>query len=103
MHIIPESLARLQATAFVKNAELARIGRDRIIANAAEELARTALHKLLSDCIETIGDYMGYQGQVLKLDCYVISPRELDQIITNALVQGRRDAEWESMMLREER
>lgn len=43
--LIPESATRLQAVAFVRDAELAAIGRDRIIRAQAEQLAENALRK----------------------------------------------------------
>lgn len=90
--LIPETATRLQAVAFVTDAELSAVGRDRIIRAEAEQLAESALRKLLSDCIRTKGDYMGYKGQTLKLDVYVLSPEELHQIVARAREQGERDA-----------
>ena len=89
---IPETATRLQAVAFVKDAELRAVGRDRIIRAAAEQLAECALRKILADCIKTEGDYMGYRGQTLKLDAYVLSPNELHNIIVTAMEQGEKDA-----------
>lgn len=90
--LIPESATRLQAVAFVRDAELAAIGRDRIIRAQAEQLAENALRKLLSDCIETKGGYMGYAGQTLRLDVYVIAPHELHKMLADARTQGEHDA-----------
>lgn len=93
--LIPETAARLQAVAFVQNAELAAIGRDRIIRAEAEQMAEAALRKLLADCIKEEADYMGFKGQALRLDCYVLAPHELHQIIADAIKQGERDAmQW---------
>lgn len=89
--LIPED-KRLQATAFVKNAELEAIGRGQIIRHAAEEMAEMALRKILDGCITTKGNYMGYQGQTLKLDVYVLSPQELHKIIVKARQEGEQDA-----------
>lgn len=93
--LIPETATLLQATAFVSDAELANIGRDRVIRAGAENMAKAALQKLLADCIKTEGGYMGYQGQTLRLEAYVLSPAELHQIIVRAREQGERDAmQW---------
>jgi hypothetical protein len=88
---IPENSTRLQATAFVKDAELNAIGRGEIIRTAAKQMAENALRKILNDCIRT-ESYMGYPGQTLYLDVYVISPDELNRIIQEARLQGERDA-----------
>lgn len=90
--LIPETALRLQALAFVNDAELAAVGRVRIIRVAAEQLAENGLRKLLEDCIKTEGDYMGYRGQTLRLDVYVLSPDELHKIIADALRTGANDA-----------
>ncbi len=91
--LIPESATRLQATAFVRDAELAAIGRDKIIRHEAEHMAECALRKLLKDCIKTEGDYMGYTGQTLRLDVYVLAPNELHKMLAEAREQGERDAQ----------
>jgi hypothetical protein len=90
--LIPETVTHLQATAFVSDAELSAIGRDRIIRAEAEKMAEMALRKLLEDCIKTEGDYMGYKGQTLRLDVYVLSRADLHQIIARAREQGEHDA-----------
>ena len=90
-YLIPESVTHLQAKAFVSDAELNKIGRSEIIREAAEKMAEQALRKLISDCIST-QDYMGYQGQTLSLDVYVLSPDDLHAIIAEARKQGERDA-----------
>ena len=90
--IIPETAILLQCTAFVRDAELTAIGRDRIIRIESERLAEMALRKLLSDCIKTESGYMGYQGQTLRLEAYVLSPQELHKIIADARMQGEKDA-----------
>lgn len=90
--LIPEAATRLQAMAFVRDAELSAIGRDNIIREQAKLLAETALRKILHDCIKSEGDYMGYRGQVLRLDVYVIAPNELHKMLAEARVQGEQDA-----------
>lgn len=90
--LIPEKATRLQATAFVQNAELHAIGRDRIIRQSAQEMAERALLKLLADCITSEDNYMGYRGQTLRLDVYVLAPSELHKMLAEARMQGERDA-----------
>jgi len=90
--LIPESALRLQGVVFVSDAELSAVGRVSIIRLAAENLAEKGLRKLMNDCIKTEGDYMGYRGQTLKLDVYVLSPEELHKIIADALRTGGDDA-----------
>lgn len=48
--LIPETITRLQAVAFVLDAELTAIGQDRIIHESAKQMAEQALHKILRDC-----------------------------------------------------
>jgi spore coat polysaccharide biosynthesis protein SpsF (cytidylyltransferase family) len=90
--LIPETITRLQIKAFVRDAELEAIGRDRIIRASAEQMAEQALHKILRDCIKTEGDYMGYKGQTLSLDVYVMAPDELHKMLAESRMQGERDA-----------
>ena len=90
--LIPETATRLQVMAFVSDAELAATERNRLIRVKAEQMAEQALRKLLSDCIKTEGDYMGFQGQMLRLDVYVLSPEEIHKMIADAIRQGRLDA-----------
>ena len=89
---VPETATRLQARAFVQKAELDAIGRGAIIRAAARNMAEGALRKLLEDCIKTEGDYMGYAGQTLSLDVYVLSPSELHKALIEARKQGEKDA-----------
>ena len=90
--LIPETATRLQAIAFVHDAELTAIGRDGIIREQAKMLAEQALRKLLSDCVKSEGSYMGYTGQTLRLDVYVIAPDELHKMLAEARAQGENDA-----------
>lgn len=90
--MIPESATRLQAGAFVQNAELSAKGRGEIIHAAAKKLAESAMQKILTDCVKTEGNYMGYPGQMLRLDVYVLSPEELHKMLMEAFQQGCRDA-----------
>lgn len=92
-YLIPETVLRLQATAFVRDAELAAIGRDRIIRHEAKHMAEMCLKKLLSDCIKTDDGYRGYQGQTLRLDVYVVTPDDLHELLAEARAKGERDAE----------
>jgi len=92
--LIPETATRLQATAFVNDAELAAVGRDRIIRAQAEKMAEAALRKLLKDCIKSEGDYMGYRWQTLSLDVFVLSPKELHKMLAEARMLGEADAKF---------
>ena len=92
--LAPEDAVRLQVTAFVQDAELAAAGRDRIIRAQAEQMAEAALRKLLKDCIKTEGGYMGYAGQTLRLDVFVLSPDELHKMLAEARMQGETDAKF---------
>lgn len=89
--LIPEAAVRLQACAFVRDAELSRLDRSDIIRMAAEKMAEKCLRKLLSDCIRTEGDCMGHQGQTLTLDVYVLSPKDLYKMIADAIRRGAED------------
>ena len=89
---IPETAKLFQATAFVSDAELYALGREQIIRTAAKNMAEMALQKIMADCIKSEGDYMGYQGQTLTLEVYVLSPAELHQIIARARKEGENDA-----------
>lgn len=93
MQLIPENLKRLNCTAFVHGAEIARVGRNEIIRTAAKQMAESALRKLIEDCIQTEGDYMGMPGDRLKLDVYVLTPDELDRLVAEARANGMRDAQ----------
>lgn len=88
--LIPESLTRLQAHVFVDGAELDQTIRRAVIQQAAVGLAEQALRKLLDDCVETTSGYMGYEGQRLSLDVYVLTPRELDNLLITALSEGAK-------------
>lgn len=90
--MIPESATRLQAMAFVQDAELTALGRDEIIHASAKRMAEDAMRKLLADCITTEGGYQGYKGQTLRLDVYVMAPTELHKMLVEARKQGERDA-----------
>lgn len=90
--LVPESATRLQATAFVQDAELSNIGRSDVIRMQAWNMAEAALRKLMEDCIKTEGGYMGYNGQTLKLDVFVLSPEELHKMLVEARKKGEQDA-----------
>jgi hypothetical protein len=94
--LIPETLTRLQATAFASGAEISAIGRSEIIRACAENMVQSAVRKLMDDCITTEDGYMGYKGQALRLDVYVLSPAELQKMLSEARTCGKLDAlRWE--------
>ena len=90
--IIPETLTRLQASAFVDNAELAVVGRSKILREAAKRLAEKALHKIATDFIR-FEEYLGFQTQAMRLDVYVLSPPELAELIVAARREGAEDTQ----------
>lgn len=95
--LVPEDVTRLQVTAFVNEAELSNIGRSEVIRTHAKRMSEVALHNILERCVKTEGDYMGYQGQTLRLDVYVLSPDELHRMLIEARQQGADDARrWSS-------
>lgn len=87
--LIPESVMHLQVTAVVNPLELYRVGHKDIILYEAKEMATQVLHKLLDNCIEIKADKY---GSILKLDVYVFSPDDLEQLITQARKEGAQDA-----------
>ena len=89
--LLPESVTRLQARAFVENAELSNLGRGEIIRHVSKDMAEKCLRKLLHDCVKT-EEYLGYQGQTLYLDVCVIAPNELFELLKNAREEGKLDA-----------
>lgn len=100
--LLPENLCRLQATCFVDNAEISAIGRSEILRVAAEKLAEQALRKLMRDCIKSRDSYLGFSGQTLELDVYVISPHELHEIIAGCIQKAQEDERrWRSMSVYE--
>ena len=90
--ISPSKLTRLQYETFVSSAELQNTGRSTVLAHAREHLARQLLNEIVAKSITTEGGYMGYQGNRLSVDVYVLSPKELHNLILEARQQGERDA-----------
>lgn len=100
--LLPENLCRLQATCFVDNAEISAAGHGEILRVAAENLAEKALRKLMQDCIKSRDKYMGFSGQTLELDVYVIAPHELHEIIVSCIEKARQDEKrWRSLSIYE--
>ncbi len=87
--LIPESAMHLQLTAVVNPLELYHVGHKDIILYEGKEMAIQVLHKLLDSCIEIKDNNF---GQVLKLDVYVFSPDDLEQLISQARKEGAQDA-----------
>ena len=89
-YLIPETLTRLQATAFIDKRELGADGEDGIIGNLAKKLADQTRYKMLRECIkvEDVDD----GGRRLRLDVYLLSPGELEGIIAEARSSGAKDA-----------
>ena len=82
---IPDTAKRLCFTAFADKTSIAEAGRERVLSKMSRKIAENALHKIVEDYVKTKGDYLGYSGQTLELDVYVLSPEELHQIIVNVL------------------
>lgn len=90
MYIVPETVTRLQAQAYVLNAELSRVNRHELIRRAMTNMAEMALAKILRDCIRT-DEYQGQLGQNLALDVFVLSPLELHRLVEEAYAKGIDD------------
>jgi hypothetical protein len=90
-YIIPETITKLQATAYLQKTELFTIGASNVMRSAAERLAEQALRKLLDDCILVV-DKPSPDLVKIQLDVCILSPDELMKIIEEARVQGEKDA-----------
>lgn len=90
-YIIPDTVLRLQAEAFVHNRELEAVGGTGLMRTAAGCLSEKAVRKLMDMCIE-VEDAHGFTHKRLRLDCYVLSPSELNGIISKAVERGMLDA-----------
>jgi hypothetical protein len=93
MQLLPKNIKRLTCTAFVSSREVERYKREDLIRTAAKQMVESPLRKLIEDCIQTEGDYMGRPGGRLKLDVYVMTPDELDRLVAEARAHGMRDAQ----------
>ena len=89
---IPDEACRLQTTVFVQESDLYAVGRERVIQEAAENLSRHAMRKLLNDCVEVEGIHTGNLGKTLLLDVYVMSPKDVKTMLRNAYEKGSSDA-----------
>lgn len=96
-YLIPETLARLQATGFVGKLELDAVSAERLIVSLAKTLADQARDKLLRECIKVEDADDG--GKRLRLDVYVIAPEELHSLLDSARTAGAQDALYAGLFL----
>ena len=91
MYKLPEDINRFTSSHFVNGAVLNNSNRNELLHYAAMDVARGGAYKIFLNYVKSTEQYQGYQGQTLKLDVYVLSPLELNKIISEAYVEGVRD------------
>ena len=91
MYKLPENLNRFTSSYFVNGAALTNSNRNEILHHAAIDIARGGAYKIFLNYVKSTEQYQGYQGQTLELDVYVLSPPELNKIISEAYAEGVRD------------
>ena len=91
MYKLPEDINRFTSSYFVNGAVLTNSNRDKLLHYAAMDVARGGAYKIFLNHVRSTEQYQGYQGQTLELDVYVLSPLELNKIISEAYVEGVRD------------
>lgn len=91
MYKLPENLNRFISSYFVNGAALEINSRNEILHHAAMDVARGGAYKIFLNYVRSTEQYQGYQGQTLELDVYVLSPVELNKIISEAYIEGVRD------------
>jgi len=83
---------RLQARVIVNSTELDAKGKTDIMWHICENLAKSLLHKIISDRVIQ-KSYDEIKNQVeLMLDVYVLTPSELSRLLAEACESGERDA-----------
>lgn len=90
-YLFPEGLTRLTAEMIVKDAELDKLNRGEVLRESAKLLAEHALRKITEDCVKSYDDYIGFKGNVLRLDVYVLSPANLHKQLLDAYTAGQND------------
>jgi hypothetical protein len=90
--MIPEDKTRLYGTMFVHESELSAIGPQHVIRGNMKRLAERAFAKLIEDCIVVEDGEPDFPGKVLRLDVYIFSPKELEDLLCKARRDGERDA-----------
>ena len=91
MYKLPEDINRFTSSYFVNGAALTNSNRNEILHHAAMDVARGGAYKIFLNYVKSTEQYQGCQGQTLELDIYVLSPLELNKIISEAYVEGVRD------------
>ena len=91
MYKLPEDLSRFTSSYFVNGAALDNSNRNELLHHAAMDVARGGAYKIFLNHVRSTEQYQGYQGQTLELDVYVLSPVELNKIISEAYIEGVRD------------
>ena len=91
MYKLPENLNRFISSYFVNGAALETNSRNELLHHAAMDVARGGAYKIFLNYVKSTEQYQGYQGQTLELDVYVLSPLELNKIISEAYIEGVRD------------
>ena len=91
MYKLPDDLNRFTSSCFVDGAALCNNNRNEILHRAAINMAREGAYKIFLNYVKSTEQYQGYQGQTLELDVYVLSPLELNKIISEAYMEGVRD------------
>ena len=91
MYKLPENLNRFTSSYFVNWAALGNNNRNEILHHAAMDVARGGAYKIFLNYVRSTEQYQGYQGQTLELNVYVLSPVELNKIISEAYTEGVRD------------
>ena len=91
MYKLPEDINRFTSSYFVNGAALTNSNRNEILHHAAMDVARGGAYEIFLNYVKSTEQYQGYQGQTIELDVYVLSPLELNKIISEAYVEGVRD------------
>ena len=91
MYKLPEDINRFTSSYFVNEAALISSNRNDLLYHAARDIAREGAYKIFLNYVKSTEQYQGYQGQTLELDVYILSPLELNKIISEAYMEGVRD------------
>jgi hypothetical protein len=89
-YIVPDSALRFQTRLFAHPEEIKSFGEAGVMRHMANALAENALRKIINDCLVNESD--GRDGQILRVDVYILSPDDLDKIIIEARRKGEEDA-----------
>ena len=98
MYRLPDNLNRFTSSYFVDGAALCQNNRGDLLHHAAMDVARGGAYKIFLNYVKSTEQYQGYQGQTLELDVYVLSPLELNKIISEAYIEGVRDGSMKNVL-----